>query len=129
MNSTSDTTDQMNYIRSLATQMHQRADDHSFGKVLAKQILNDLRGYTPFGQAMKWQDWTLTSQQASAVIDLLKRNTADELIERIAEDQTQLARFGAHVNKFWNWMLSADGIVGMDEQEAIAKAQTAFGWR
>jgi len=46
----------------------------------------------------------------------------------VANDQSKLALFGENVNKFWNWMLSEDGIVGMDEQEAIAKAQVTFGW-
>jgi Rad3-related DNA helicase len=128
MNSTSASEQQYTFIRNLIDSAYGKAEDNSFGKVFMKQAKADFRGATGFGKAMSYTLPALTSAQASQLISILRDRSADEILNRVAGDERLLKLFGENVSKFWTWMQSADGIVGMDEQEAIAKAQVTFGW-
>jgi hypothetical protein len=121
MNSNEMTKDQQQLIYSLMIEMSRKFET---SPSLGLAFLNAARlDFNPLFTRIGKPTMKLNSKQASRLIDMLRSAvTPDSIMEAIAGDEKLLNLFGAKANRFWSWMFSADGITGMDEKDAIAKA-------
>jgi hypothetical protein len=115
MNSTSASMKQYEFIYSLAHEAHRTAPQNTLARTFARRWCYDFKGASQLGQSINAELPKLTSTQASKLITVLRDRSADMVMERIADEPELLKLFGADTNKFWNWMLSKDGIVGIQD--------------
>jgi hypothetical protein len=121
MTTTEMTKDQQQFIYSLMIEMSRKFETSpSLGLAFLNQARLD---FNPLFTRIGKPTMKLTSKQASKLIDMLRSAvTPDSVVEAIAGDEKLLKLFGAKANQFWTWMFSAEGVTGLDEKDAIAKA-------